>query len=201
MAVLSSQTPGSAPETAERSLEDLLEAVAARDQRAFRLLFDRASPKLLGIVIRILKRKDAAEDVVQDVFVKVWNGQARFDRAAGSGMAFLGTIARNRALDVLRRRQFTETSDDAEMEAVMDLMPSPETVAADRGDLRALMGCLDALADGPRRALVSAYLDGSTGEEIAREIGSPLGTVKSWLHRGLASLRECMGRGPEVLAR
>lgn len=177
-----------------RSVEDLLEAVRARDARAFRLLFDRTSPKLLGVVIRILKRKDAAEDVVQDVFVKLWNQQAVFDRAIGSGMAFLGTIARNRALDVVRRRSVTDTAGDAELEDVMDLMPSPETVAADRGDMRALMTCLDTLSDGPRRAILMAYVDGATGEEIATSLGSPVGTVKSWMHRGLASLRECMGR-------
>lgn len=190
MAVLS--TPPSVSQ--DRSVEDLLEAVQAREESAFRLLFDRTSPKLLGIVIRILKRKDAAEDVVQDVYVKLWNGQARFDRTAGSGMAFLGTIARNRALDVIRRRSFTDTTDDAELDSVMDIMPTPETIAADRGELRALMTCLDGLAEGPRRAILSAYLDGASGEEIARQLGSPVGTVKSWMHRGLASLRECMGR-------
>ena len=118
---------------------------------------------------------------MQDVFVKLWNGQAVFNAELGSGFAFLATITRNRALDVARRRGEV-SGDEAEMEDVMDLMPSPEAVAADRSDLRALVICLDQLADGPRRAIVAAYVDGASGEEIAARLSAPLGTIKSWIH-------------------
>jgi len=175
------------------TIEALLEGVARRESQAFRLLYDRASPKLLGVALRILRRRESAEDVVQDVFVKLWNGQAVFNAELGSGFAFLATITRNRALDVARRRGEV-SGDEAEMEDVMDLMPSPEAVAADRSDLRALVICLDQLAEGPRRAIVAAYIDGASGEEIARRLSAPLGTIKSWIHRGLAAVRECLGR-------
>ena len=175
------------------TIEALLEGVARRESQAFRLLYDRASPKLLGVALRILRRRESAEDVVQDVFVKLWNGQAVFNAELGSGFAFLATITRNRALDVVRRRGEV-SGDEAEMEDVMDLMPSPEAVAADRSDLRALVICLDQLAEGPRRAIVAAYIDGSSGEEIARRLSAPLGTIKSSIHRGLAAVRECLGR-------
>jgi RNA polymerase sigma factor (sigma-70 family) len=178
---------------ADDTLEVLLESVARREEAAFRALYDRAAPKLLGIALRILKRRDSAEDVVQDVFVKLWNGQAVFDATLGSGFAFLSTITRNRALDLARRRS-ERPSEEAAVEEVMDLMPSPETVAADRSELRALLICLEGLAEGPRRAIVSAYVDGLTGEDIAARLSAPVGTVKSWIHRGLAALRECLGR-------
>jgi RNA polymerase sigma-70 factor, ECF subfamily len=176
------------------TIEVLLEGVGRRDASAFRQLYDRIAPKLLGVALRILKRRESAEDVVQDVFVKLWNGQAVFRPELGSGFAFLATITRNRALDIARRRSEAASGDDMELEDVMDLMPSPETVVSDRSDLRALMICLDQLADGPRRAIVSAYVDGATGEEIAARMAAPIGTIKSWIHRGLASVRECLGR-------
>ena len=175
-------------------MESLLEGVARRDSQAFRLLYDRVAPKLLGVALRILKRRESAEDVVQDVFVKLWNGQAVFNAELGSGFAFLATITRNRALDIARRRTEVAASDEAEMEDVMDLMPSPEAITADRSDLRALVICLEQLAEGPRRAIVAAYVDGASGEEIAASLSAPIGTIKSWIHRGLAAVRECLGR-------
>ena len=177
----------------DSTLESLLESVARRDQAAFRSLYDLAAPKLLGIALRILRRRDIAEDVVQDVFVKLWTGKAVFDPVLGSGFAFLATIARNRALDIARRR-VEVGGEAADMEDMVDLSPSPEAVASDRAEFRALLLCLAGLADGPRNAIMAAYLDGATGEEIARKLAAPAGTVKSWIHRGLAALRECLGR-------
>jgi RNA polymerase sigma-70 factor (ECF subfamily) len=178
----------------DEPIEPLLEAVARRDPAAFRLLYDRTASKLLGLAIRILRRRESAEDVVQDVFVKLWNGQAVFDAGLGSGWAFLATITRNRALDIARRRSEAQPPDGAGMDDVMDLMPSPEAVASHRSDLRALLRCMEELADGPRRAILAAYLDGRTGEEIAASLATPLGTVKSWIHRGLAALKGCLER-------
>ena len=177
----------------DETLEALLEGVSRRDSLAFRLLYDRAAPKLLGVALRILKRRESAEDVVQDVFIKLWNGQAVFNAELGSGFAFLATITRNRALDIARRRTDMVSSDEAEMDDVMDLMPTPEAIAADRSDLRALVICLEQLAEGPRRAIVAAYVDGASGAEIAARLAAPHGTIKSWIHRGLAALRECLG--------
>src|SRR4051812_27946684 len=157
----------------DETVEGLLEGVARQDSAAFRALYAQVSPKLLGIALRILKRRESAEDVVQDVFVKLWNGQAVFDAALGSGFAFLATITRNRALDIARRRTEVAASDEAEMEDVMDLMPSPEAITPDRSDLRALVICLEQLAEGPRRAIVAAYVDGASGEEIAASLSAP----------------------------
>jgi len=181
-------------QTMNISVETLLERVGQRDQTAFRALYDAMAPKLLGIALRILKRRDAAEDVVQDVFVKLWNGQALFNAALGSGPAFLATIARNRSLDLLRRQGGRAETEDSALEDLMDLTPSPEAVAADRSDLKALLACMQQLTEGQRHAILAAYVDGAAGEEIARKLNAPVGTVKSWIHRGLAAVRECLGR-------
>jgi RNA polymerase sigma-70 factor (ECF subfamily) len=176
------------------SIETLLERVGQRDGAAFRALYEAMAPKLLGVALRILKRREGAEDVVQDVFVKLWNGQAVFNAALGSGPAFLATIARNRALDLLRRQGGRAEAEDSGLEDLMDLTPSPEAVVADRSDLKALLGCMQHLTEGQRRAILAAYVDGASGEDIARKLAAPVGTVKSWIHRGLASIRECLGR-------
>src|SRR3954454_23689046 len=108
------------------SIETLLERVGQRDGAAFRALYEAMAPKLLGVALRILKRRESAEDVVRDVFVKLWNGQAVFDAALGSGFGFLATITRNRALDIARRKTEVAHGDDDDMDDVMDLAPSPE---------------------------------------------------------------------------
>jgi len=131
---------------------------------------------------------------VQDVFVKLWNGQAVYNAAIGSGPGFLATIARNRALDLLRRHGGRAEAAEGELEEIMDLTPSPEAFAADRSDLKALLACMQHLAEGQRKAILAAYVDGASGEDIAQMLNTPLGTVKSWIHRGLASVRECLGR-------
>jgi RNA polymerase sigma-70 factor (ECF subfamily) len=178
----------------ERTVESLLEAAALQDAAAFRSLYDLAVPKLLGIASRIVRRRDLAEEVVQDVFVKIWTGTARFDRTLGSGLAYLAALTRNRALDQVRRKTEVSAEERPEMQDLSDNLPTPEAVAEDRSELRAVLACLQRLPAGQRQAIAAAYLDGATGAEIAARLAVPLGTVKTWLSRGLAALRECMGR-------
>lgn len=177
----------------ELGVDALLERVAGKDEAAFRVLYETQAAKLLGIARRIVITREAAEDVVQDVFVKLWNGTAAFDRAIGSGAGFLATITRNRALDIARKRR-ESALDEGSAAEIPDERPSPETIVFARAELRALLGCLDKLGEQPRKVIVAAYLDGLTGPEIARRMNVPLGTVKTWISRGLVRLKECLGR-------
>ncbi len=179
-----------ATDTAE--LEQLLVAVAGHDATAFRQLYGLAAPKLLGIVLRIMRSKPAAEEVLQDVFLRIWQNAASFSPQAGTARAWLNTIARNRAIDVLRQKGFSTVSD------LSDEVDWYERVAEDRdrendiitaASLRRCLGKLDIQA---RTCVLLAYYEGYTREELAQRYDRPVNTIKTWLHRSLATLRTCL---------
>jgi RNA polymerase sigma-70 factor (ECF subfamily) len=173
-------------------LADLLEKTAGRDAGAFRALYDAAAPRLYGLALRITRRRDTAEEAVQDVFMKLWSGSARFDAGRGSPLGWLAIMTRNRALDIISRDGRT-TDLPAELadrpdpsENALDLLTRSEE--ADR-----LRSCLEGLPQPQRVAITAAFFDGLTHEELAEKLASPLGTVKSWVRRGLMRLKGCLG--------
>jgi RNA polymerase sigma-70 factor (ECF subfamily) len=174
-------------------LESLIEASAAGNRAAFSALYDAAAPQLFGLALRILKRRDWAEDVLQEALLSAWRNAGEYRRELGSGKAWLTVILRNRALDRLRRESAArlEPSGDA-MPEVEDPSPSALdlTISGEAG--RRLMTCLDELDEVQKRAILLAYFDGLTHEELAARIASPLGTVKSWIRRGLQRLKGCL---------
>jgi RNA polymerase sigma-70 factor (ECF subfamily) len=175
------------------SLESLIEASAAGDQPAFAALYDAAAPQLFGLAVRILKRRDWAEDVLQEALVSAWRNAGTYRRELGPAKAWLTVILRNRALDRLRREAAARLDDSGdEVPEVADPSPSALdlTIAGDAG--RALMLCLEQLEEPHRRAILMAYFDGLTHEELSARLGSPLGTVKSWIRRGLQRLKGCL---------
>lgn len=166
------------------TLEDQLCCVAQGNTDAFRALYDGVSPRLFAIVLRILGDRAAAEDVLQDVFLRIWRRAASYDPARGAPMAWLGTIARNAALDALATRRADEDLDTADR-------PELAVAAVDPPDAR-LGQCLKRLPADQARAICEAYTYGLSHAELAQRMGIPLGTVKSWLNRGMASLKRCM---------
>jgi RNA polymerase sigma-70 factor (ECF subfamily) len=180
------------PDNAE--LEPLLARCAARDQAALAALYERAGPQLLGILMRLLRNRAQAEDALQDVFVRIWQQAAQFDQHRGRAMAWIVSIARNRAIDLQRGQRITVMLDAAELAGAEQMQvtgdyDSTEYSAAQR----ALRRCLELLGTSQRQCLLLAYQDGLTQERIAQSLGQPLGSVKSWVRRGLQSLRECLG--------
>ncbi|MFN3613870.1 MAG: sigma-70 family RNA polymerase sigma factor [Rubrimonas sp.] len=170
----------------------LLEACAMGDRGALRMLFETEGPRLVGVAQRILRRRELAEEAVQDGFASIWRNASGFDRSAGSARGWIYAIVRNRALNLLRDGA---REDIVEPEA-LDLLR--ETGTAEQawlglGEAEALRRCLDALEPQRRRAVLLAYVLGLTHGEIAGRMGAPLGTVKAWVRRALISLRECMG--------
>ena len=179
------------PDNAE--LEPLLERCARRDQAALAALYERAGPLLLGVLMRMLRNRALAEDALQDVFVRVWQQAAQFDQHRGRALAWLVSIARNRAIDLQRGQRVTVLLDAAELAGAEQLqvsggMEDTEYSAAQR----ALQRCLELLGVPQRRCVLLAYQNGLTQQKIAQSLGEPLGSVKSWVRRGLQSLRECM---------
>jgi RNA polymerase sigma-70 factor (ECF subfamily) len=174
-------------------LEALIEASAAGDRAAFATLYDAASPQLFGLALRILKRRDWAEDVLQEAMISAWRNAGDYRRALGSGKTWLTVILRNRALDRLRREAAARLDTSAEEPPdVADPSPSALdlTIAGDAG--RRLMQCLETLEETQRRAILMAYFDGLTHEQLSARLASPLGTVKSWIRRGLQRLKGCL---------
>ncbi|WPZ35532.1 sigma-70 family RNA polymerase sigma factor [Thalassobaculum sp. OXR-137] len=173
-------------------ISELLARVAGGDRKAFALLYDATAPKLYGIVLRILRRRDEADEVAQDVYVKIWQRAGDFDPSRASPITWMATIARNRALDEVRRARPVTVSDDIALERAADPAPSA-LAAAEAGEDRARLDrCLD-LLEGDRARLVRlAYLDGLSRQELADRFGQPVGTVKTWLHRSLKQLKDCL---------
>jgi RNA polymerase sigma-70 factor (ECF subfamily) len=173
-------------------LTDLLIRIAARDTAAFAALYKQTSAKLYGVVARILTRGDVAADVLQECYVRIWEKAGDFDPVRGSPLAWMATIARNRALDEVRRVRPVSLEDQPE-----GFEPAAEEIdplaARERSEgLTALIDCLKGLDEEKRAVVLLAYYRGLSREALARRFGRPVPTIKTWLHRSLAQLRDCL---------
>jgi RNA polymerase sigma-70 factor, ECF subfamily len=182
-----------APTLEGNELEELLGRCARRDAAALQALYARTAPQLLAILVRMLGTRSAAEDALQDAFVRIWQQAGQFERIKGRAMAWMVAIARNRAIDLQRAAHPTLLLDAAELaEAEQLRVEGPAETAEFAAAHEALRRCLEILGAAQRQCLLLAYQRGLTHERIALSIGQPLGTVKSWVRRGLQSLRTCM---------
>lgn len=173
-------------------LAGLLKRTAAGDRAAFAALYDAVSAKLFGIVLRILKRRDAAEDVLQDVFVKIWQRASDFDPQRASPVTWMATIARNAALDVARRRTAVALDDAPEVMHIADPGPVALQQLEAGEEANRLNRCIEALEPERGQLVRLAYLEGLSREELAQRLGHPIGTIKTWLHRSLKQLKDCL---------
>ena len=174
-------------------LTGLLARVAARDREAFAAVYKATSAKLWGIVVRILPRRDIAEDVLQDVYVRIWERAVSFDPAKASPITWMATIARNRAIDEVRRKSPVSIEDAPESLEVEQDAPSPLDNTQMSEDLRRLQQCLQGLDAERREIVLLAYYNGLSRDELAKRFSHPVATIKTWLHRSLAQLRKCLG--------
>ena len=173
-------------------LTHLLRRVAARDAAAFAALYKQTSAKLYGVIARILTRSDVAADVLQEVYVRVWEKAGEFDPVKGSAVAWMATIARNRALDEVRRVRPASLEDQPEsFEPAADEVDPLAKRERSEG-LARLIDCLQGLDEEKRAIVLLAYYRGSSREALAKRFGRPVATIKTWLHRSLAQLRDCL---------
>lgn len=161
------------------------------DQGALRRLYQAESSRLFGIALKLLRDRAAAQDVLQDAFVAVWQRARQFDPARGSPRVWLSAIVRNRALDIARARGRETLSDDPGLGDEMVIDDPVERLAAAADGAR-LAHCLKGLEEKNRSSIVLAFVDGLSHAQVAERLDLPLGTVKAWIRRGLLSLRACM---------
>jgi len=178
-------------------LQQLLARVALGDRTAFRRLYDATAPSLFGVALRIVRQRDRAEEVLQDAFVNAWNRAAGYQAALSQPMTWLTAIVRNRALDELRsgERHSAESLDEHEGEgaaAIEDTQPGPLGLLEQAADALAIRDCLDSIDGSQRQCLALVYYQGFSHSEVAAHIGSPIGSVKVWLRRGLDKLKRCL---------
>lgn len=173
-------------------LADLMRQTAAGNERAFGRLYSETSPQLFAQIVRIVKQETVAEEMLQEVYIKVWHKAGQYDPAKAGVSTWLGVIARNRALDEIRGHKQERVVDFD-----LDNLPGstgaePASVAEQDAIGRELSLCLNELEAQQRKTILLAYYEGLTHKELAARLGSPLGTVKSWVRRGLIRLKECL---------
>lgn len=173
-------------------LSDLLARVAERDRRALASVYDRTSAKLYGVCVRIARDHGAAEDILQQVYIKVWDKAGRFERELASPITWLCAIARNTAIDWVRKHAATHSAfcdgdeaHDSQATGAFDALSELESRSA-------IFDCLEDLPTNQQKAIRLAFFDGSSHSELAHILKVPLGTTKSWIRRGLLQLRGCL---------
>lgn len=178
-------------DTSQDDARAALRACAAGDASALRSLYDKESPRMMGVALRILRRREMAEDVVHDAFLRIWRAAGSYDPALGSPRAWMYAIVRNLAISMLRDGRREDLADDARLAELSDagLDPAPIERLAEGSALRR---CLERLDPKRRESLLLAYANGYSHGEIAGKLGVPLGTIKAWIRRSLSALRECM---------
>lgn len=173
-------------------LKALLEGVADGNRADFRALYEATSGKLFGVAVRILKRRELAEEVVHDTYLRIWDGAADYRSELGSPLGWMVSITRNRSIDVLRKRTEVQRPDAEVEDDRADETSDPFKATANSQELKALLDCMSRLEPDHIRCLLMAYYEGYTHEEIAERMCAPVGTVKSRIRRGLARVRECL---------
>jgi RNA polymerase sigma-70 factor (ECF subfamily) len=178
-------------------LQRLIGAVALGDRRAFRTLYDATSSKLFGFALRILRKDELAEEALQDAFVSIWHAAPSYQLHLSAPLTWMAAIVRNKALDVYRRLPPKDENDVSlrdydPVEALQDTAAGPQDLAELSRDAVALAGCMERLAGRQRQAIGMAYLHDLSHSEVAAQLSLPLGTVKTWIRRGLDRLRDCL---------
>ena len=174
----------------ERLLCSLLDAVASGNRKAFRTLYDKSAPVLFAICVRLMRDREVAQDVLQEAMTRIWRKAHLFDASRGNAMAWMAVVTRNCALSRIAAAPPPSSSlDEAGVLAVVEARSSGDPVIA--ADVRE---CLKKLNEKYRKCVTLIYLHGLSYEELAAQMGAPLGSVKSWVHRAVRELALCMGK-------
>ena len=171
----------------------LMAGVARGDQAAFERLYVATRAKLFGVVLRILRRNDLAEEVIQETYLKIWNNAGSFDAKLATPITWMVAIARNRAIDIVRKRSEASIEDEPEALSVAADTPPPLARREMTEELKRLLACLGKLDPEKQRIVLLAYYSGWSRDQLARKLDIPVNTIKTWLRRSLLEIRGCMG--------
>jgi RNA polymerase sigma-70 factor (ECF subfamily) len=183
-----------ASDEARAHLAATLIATGSEDRGAFRELYRLTAAKLFGITLRICGDRQAAEDVLHDVYLIIWRRAGAWEPGRASPITWLATIARNRAIDWRRAQGVRRAAPIEEAPDIADDAPDAEAMLLEADGRHSLHDCMRELEDRQREAIRTAFFDGVTYADLAERRGVPLGTAKSWIRRGLARLKECLDR-------
>lgn len=189
---LQDRLPMSVTRADQENLERLLQRTGQSDRDAFAELYRRTSPRLFGVCARMLSDRREAEEVLQEAYVTVWQRGSSFDPTRAGAMTWLIALVRNKAIDRLRQHQNATLDHDFMIDSVADDDPTPASKAESTQEYRRLEECLKQLDAQQRRSIREAFFSGNTYNELAERAKVPLGTMKSWIRRGLLQLRACL---------
>ena len=184
---------GTATSVSAEELEELLTRCALGNRGAFETLYNATSAQLFAVLIRICQNKHLAEDVLHDAFLRIWQKSGDFRPGRGAPLTWMISIARYRAIDVLRRENRL-TTESAIPEPVAPEGDTPDSQVASNQSAAALTTCLNELSEDQQQSLRLAYLGGLTHAQTAARMSRPEGTVKSWIRRSFKTLRKCLNR-------
>lgn len=194
MSDISENTGGK--ENKQEVLARLMKRTAKQDWKAYSLLYSMTSPQIYGMMLSMTNYASACEDLMQEVYVTVWRKAGKYNPEKAAVSTWLATIARNRTLDWLRSQSsgVNQRTIDQSVEALelASVNEGPESWTQASGQRVSLQDCMEHLSDEQRNAIQLAYFEGHTHAELAERLNSALGTVKSWVRRGLASLKTCL---------
>ena len=176
----------------ELRLQTLLSECARRNQAAFEQLYELVSPRLFSLCQYMLRRTDLAEDMIQETFVQIWRDAGKFDPHRARAMTWMAVIARHRCLDLLRRRRPEEAVDEDLLSAQADSDPGPLELTLQWSDRYTLGHCLHQLNPRQRVCITMAFYRGFTHQQVSDHLSTPIGSVKSWIRRGLERLKRCL---------
>lgn len=175
----------------EAQLETLLAKTALRDRSAFEKLYALSSPNLYGVAFKMLKRKDWAEDALQEAFVKIWYNAGQYHQQKGNAISWMVSIVRYRAIDTLRAQR-TDLDSDSVLENLVSENVLNEKLGSQESLEQGLDGCIDELQEKQKKSILMAFYDGYTHQELSQKLEVPLGTMKSWIRRSLERLKRCL---------
>jgi RNA polymerase sigma-70 factor (ECF subfamily) len=175
-------------------LSDDIARVARGDTAALERIYRASSAKLMGVCLRILEDRSEAEDVLHEVYLTVWRNAGAYAERRGSPMTWLSTIARNKSIDRLRSRGRRRTAPIEAADDVPDSAPGAAALVETGQTATQLDGCMGELDERTRMAIRTAFFEGATYPELSQRLQTPLGTVKSWVRRGLLKLKACLSR-------
>lgn len=173
-------------------LAAILQQVARGDKAAFETLYRATSAKLYGIILRIVVSRSVADDLLQEVYVKAWQRSGDFNPGKASPITWLAAIARNRAIDEVRRKRPEALEDELDDVELASEDAHPLAPRERREELKALLACLDQLDEEKRKIVLLAYCRGLSRDDLAHRFTRPVPTIKTWLHRSLAQLKTCL---------